>query len=256
MGDPLTVQDIIVILSSLVIVAAALRITHRVIPHHRREPSNDVAGFIFAAVGVLYAVPLAFVVIAVWTNNDTAKTTTFQEANELAGIYWESRELPLPLGSQLEHDTLAYAHTVIDEEWPLLAHHQTSPTATQLVYDIRNTAFGFQPQNAQQQVMFDHLVTHVDNLAEQRRARINQAGDSVPGLLWVVLIVGGVLTVAFTFLFGLYSSLAHTLMVLILAGLVVVSLLVVKEMSYPFSGTTRVGPEAFDVFLSRLPAPR
>jgi hypothetical protein len=45
-------------------------------------------------------------------------------------------------------------------------------------------------------------------------------------------------------------------MVLTLAGLVVVSLLVVKEMSYPFSGSTKVGPEAFDVFLSRLPTPR
>lgn len=252
----MTVQDIVIIVSTLVIVAAALRLTHRFIPHHRREPSNDVAGFIFAAVGVLYAVPLAFVVIAVWTNNDGAKQTTFQEANELAGIYWESRQMPLPTGSQLEHETLDYAHTVIDQEWPLLAHHQTSPAATQLVYDIRNTVFGFAPQNDQQQVMYDHLVTHVDNLAEQRRARINQAGDSVPGLLWVVLIGGGVLTVGFTFLFGLSSSLAHTLMVLTLAGLVVVSLLVVKEMSYPFSGSTKVGPEAFDVFLSRLPAPR
>jgi hypothetical protein len=252
----MTVQDIVIIVSSLVIVGAALRITHRFIPHHRREPSNDVAGFIFAAVGVLYAVPLAFVVIAVWTNNDTAKQTTFQEANELAGIYWESRQMPLPLGSQLEHETLDYAHTVIDDEWPLLARHQTAPAATQLVYEIRNSVFSFSPQDAQQQVMYDHLVTHVDNLAEQRRARINQAGDSVPGLLWVVLIGGAVLTVAFTFLFGLSSSLAHTLMVLTLTGLVVVSLVVVKEMSYPFAGSTKVGPEAFDVFLSRLPAPR
>jgi len=41
-----------------------------------------------------------------------------------------------------------------------------------------------------------------------------------------------------------------------LAGLVVVSLVVVREMSYPYSGTMKVDPTAFEVFLSRLPVPR
>jgi hypothetical protein len=63
-------------------------------------------------------------------------------------------------------------------------------------------------------------------------------------------------TIAFTFLFGLSSSFAHTVMVMTLAALVVVSLVVVREMSYPYSGTMKVDPTAFEVFLSRLPAPR
>jgi hypothetical protein len=30
----------------------------------------------------------------------------------------------------------------------------------------------------------------------------------------------------------------------------------VREMSYPYAGSTRIDPTAFEVFLSRLPAPR
>jgi hypothetical protein len=252
----MTTTDITIIVAVLVITIATLRLTHRFVPHHLREPHNDVAGFIFAAVSVVFAVPLAFVVVALWTNTDTARQTTFREANEVAGIYWIARELPLPLGSELEHQTLDYAHTVIETEWPLMAKHQTSPAATALVYEMRDSVFAFTPANAQQQVLFDHVLGHIEALASQRRARLNQAVDKVPTLLWTILIGGAAVTVTFTFLFGLSSSLAHTVMVVTLAGLVTVSLVVVREMSYPYAGSTRIDPQAFEVFLSRLPAPR
>ena len=249
--------DISILIGSLVMVGAGLSIVQRFIPHHRREPHNDVAGFIFAAVAVMYAVPLAFVVIAVWGNADAARQTTFQEADALAGIYWISRDMPLPLGAQLEHETLDYANTVIGTEWPLMGTtHASSPAATQLVYAMRNSVFSFNPTTAQQQVLLDHAVTHVEDLATERRARLNQLTDEVPPLMWVVLIAGAVLTIGFTFLFGLSNTLAHVVMVLTLTGLVVVSLLVIKEMSYPFSGSTKIDPTAFEVFLSRLPTPR
>ncbi|NUR30929.1 MAG: DUF4239 domain-containing protein [Catenulispora sp.] len=252
----MTVKDYGIIVAVLILTYIALRLTQRFIPHHRREPHNDVAGFIFAAVSVVFAVPLAFVVVALWTNNDTAKQTSFKEANELAGIYWVARQMPLPLGAQMEHQALEYANTVIDDEWPLLAEHRTSPKATELVYRLRDSVFTFKPSNAAEQVEYDHALTHVEALAGERRQRLNQAEESLPKLLWAILIGSALITVAFTFLFGLSSSLAHTVMVLTLAGLVVVSLVVVREMSYPYAGTMKVHPTAFEVFLSRLPAPR
>ena len=159
-------------------------------------------------------------------------------------------------GTQLEHETLDYAHTVIDDEWPLLAEHRTSPKATDLVYRIRNSVFAFHPADVSQQVIYDHVLTHVESLAEERRERLNQTEESLPPLLWAILIGSALVTIAFTFLFGLSSRFAHTVMVMTLAALVVVSLVVVREMSYPYSGTMKVDPTAFEVFLSRLPVPR
>lgn len=249
-------SDVFILLGTLVVCAIALWLLQHFVPHRTRETHNDVAGFIFAAVGVLYAVLLAFVVVAVWQNVDSARQTTFKEADALAGVYWISRELPLPVGSHLEHDTLAYATTVQDTEWPLMAEHKSSPKATQLVYAMRSDVFGFTPADARQQVLYEHAVTHVEDLASERRARLTEIDDSVPTLMWIALIAGGLLTVAFTYLFGLSNTLAHGLMVLTLTALVVVSLLLIKEMDFPFTGVTRVEPTAFEVFLSRLPPPR
>lgn len=252
----MSLSDILIFLGVIAGAALLLWVLQRFVPHSLREVHNDVAGFIFAAVGVVYAVLLAFVVIAVWENLDSARETTFQEADALAGVYWISRELPIQIGGPLEQDTLAYAHEVQDDEWKLMAHHESSAKATQLVYDIRNQVFKFQPQNDQQQVLYDHALTQVEQLASERRERLNQVDDAVPPILWVALIVGGVLTVGFTYLFGLSNAFVHGLMVLSLTALVAVSLILIKEMDYPFSGVTAVKPTAFEVFLNRLPPPR
>ncbi|KJK58319.1 bestrophin-like domain [Saccharothrix sp. ST-888] len=252
----MSLSDIGILVGVLLAVSAALYLVQRYIPHPVREVHNDVAGFIFAAVGVLYAVLLAFVVIAVWENNDAARKTTFKEADSLAGVYWISRQLPAPLGPQLERHTLDYAQMVKDTEWPLMAHHESSPAATDLVYRIRGDVFSIQAGTDQQRVLYDHAVSHLESLASERRSRLSQVDEDVPPLLWAALILGAVLTIGFTFLFGLSNTFSHALMVLALSGLVVISLIVIKEMDFPFTGVTAVKPTAFDVFLQRLPTPR
>ncbi|TDU04792.1 uncharacterized protein DUF4239 [Streptomyces sp. 846.5] len=249
-------SDVAIFVGSLALAALLLWLLQRFVPHPRRESHNDVAGFIFAGIGVIYAVLLAFVVISVWTSVDAARQTTFKEANALAGVYWISRELPLPGGATIEHATLDYAHTVQDAEWPLMGSHRSSPQATQEVYAIRDAVNSFQPTTPQQQVLYEHAVTHVEDLATERRARLTEVEDSVPPILWGALILGAVVTIGFTYLFGLSNTLVHSLMVLSLTALVVGSLILVKEMNYPFLGVTKVEPTAFQVFLDRLPAPR
>jgi hypothetical protein len=248
--------DLAILLGSLLFVTLALHLLQRLNPPALRVPHNDVAGFVFAVVGVLYAVLLAFVVIVVWENSETAKATTFKEANALAGVYWMSRQLPLPQGSELEGQTVEYAHSVIDTEWDMMGGHTSSPSSTALMYQIRDTALAFKPADAQQTVLYDHLATDVDELAGQRRARLNEITEVVPPLLWVALIVGAVITVGFTFLFGLSNTWVHVAMVLSLTALICLSLITIRNMSYPFTGAHAVEPTAFEVFLSRLPAQR
>ena len=63
---PSTVVDVIVVLLATVAGSAGLVIARRVIPHEQVRGHNEAAGFISATLGVIYAVLMAFVVIAVW----------------------------------------------------------------------------------------------------------------------------------------------------------------------------------------------
>ncbi|WP_037570000.1 bestrophin-like domain [Phaeacidiphilus oryzae] len=248
--------DLAIVLGSLLAVGVGTHLVQHVVPHGLRAQHNEVAGFVYAAVGVMYAMLVGFAVLTVWGGVDQARQTTFKEADALAGVYWVARELPAPAGPAIERGALQYAHTVLEQEWPLMAGHRSSPAATDQVYAIRQAVLNFDPVGERQRVLYEHAVTHVEDLASERRSRLNEVQDEVPPLLWIVLIAGGVLTVGFTFLFGLPNTTAHMLMVLTLTALVAISLVVIKEMDYPFTGVTKVDPTAFDVFLQRLPPPR
>jgi hypothetical protein len=74
-------------------------LVQRLVPSARRQEHNDVAGFIYAVLGVAYAVLLAFVAIVVWEDYETAESTMESEANELARIYFPPTGSPNPTRS-------------------------------------------------------------------------------------------------------------------------------------------------------------
>jgi hypothetical protein len=62
-----------------------------------------------------------------------------------------------------------------------------------------------------------------------------------------VLVVGGTLTIAFTYLFGIERAWLHAVAVAGLATAVCLILYVIAVLDYPFSGGVSVQPEAFDL---------
>jgi Ni/Fe-hydrogenase subunit HybB-like protein len=231
-------------------------LVHRYWAHEKRREHTDVAGFIFAGVAVLYAVLLAFVVITGWETLNSAHATTYTEADQLSNVYWIARGLPAPQGLAIEDLTLRYAHTVIDREWPLMNEGKSSPVAQALLTQIRAGVFRFSPRTSQQQVLYEQAVVSVNGLTAARSDRLDAITEEVPEPIWVALIVGAVIVVAFCLLFGLKSMAVHIGMVLAIAALITICLILIKDMQFPFSGNPHVGPEAFEVFLRTIPLPR
>ncbi|MDQ3834611.1 MAG: hypothetical protein M3315_13495, partial [Actinomycetota bacterium] len=58
---------------------AGLVLVRRLTSLSVRQEHNDVAGFIYAVVGISYAVLLAFLVIAVWERFEAARDAADQE---------------------------------------------------------------------------------------------------------------------------------------------------------------------------------
>ena len=86
----------------VLVAVAGLVVVQRLVPPDRREAHNDVAGFIYAVLGVAYAVLLAFVAIAVWQDYETAQTNVQSEAHELAGVYFLASQLPEPQRTRVQ----------------------------------------------------------------------------------------------------------------------------------------------------------
>ena len=57
---------VLTVVVPVLVAVAGLLFVQRLVPSRLRQEHNDVAGFIYAVLGVAYAVLLAFVVIVVW----------------------------------------------------------------------------------------------------------------------------------------------------------------------------------------------
>ena len=235
-------------------------LVQRLVPVDSRRPHNDVAGFIYAALGVIYAVLLALVVIAVWGEYDAASETVEQEANAVAEIFWLAHRFPEPEGSHLQELARSYAQEVVDKEYPLMEQGQTPLMTSQegtsagwtLIDDIRANLQEFQPRTKAEEQFYAEGLDQVQRLADARRMRLVAAEEGVPGVLWAVLIFGGIAVVGFTYLFGLENTWAHRLMVVALAAVIGLVLFTIGAMEHPFSGGARIGTGAFDLILERF----
>ena len=238
---------VLVVSLSILLAVGGLALVQYLVPWQVRRQHNDVAGFIYAVLGVVYAVLLGFVTIVVWEDYELAKITTENEANELAELFWLGRELPEPEGERLQELAYSYAKVVIDEEWPLMEQGQASPHAGALAQEMRSTIYEFDPDTPAEQVLYEQGLERVHELVDERRLRLLEAREAMPDILWGVLVAGGIIVVSFTYLFGLENTLSHTLMIAALAAIIALVLFTIYALNHPFTGITRIKPDAFEL---------
>ena len=251
------ITGLLIVAVAMLVAIGGLVIVQRFVPLERRKQHNDVAGFIYAVLGVAYAVLLGLMLIAVWEKWNAAEATTTDEANELAGIFWWAHALPQPEGRHIQQLVRSYAQVVVEEEWPLMAQGRSSPKAWATLDDLRATILGLNPTTGAQQMGYDQMrynemLEQLHDLGNARRERLLVAGQGLPPILWIVLILGGVITVCFTYLFGLENTLVHLLMVAALAMIISLSLFTVAALDYPFNGDIRIHPAAYEQDLERF----
>src|SRR3712207_8928959 len=86
---------------------------------------------------------------------------------------------------------------------------RATPRGWVLIDDIRATLQGYEPRTESEQELYAEGLDQVQRLADARRTRLVAAEESIPAVLWVVLVVGGMVAVGFTYLFGLAHTGAH-----------------------------------------------
>jgi hypothetical protein len=95
-------------------------------------------------------------------------------------------------------------------------------------------------------------MTLYQGLQDNRRLRLYQSRDGPHPLVWTIIIAGAIVTVTFTYLFGLDNTGAHALMIAALAGTIAAILFMIQATDYPYSGDVRVLPTPFELILGTM----
>jgi hypothetical protein len=221
-------------------------VVRRYVTLERLTSNNEIAGFKFATVGVLYAVLLAFVIIVVWQKYSDAEATVAQEAGAAATVYRLSAGLDDRPGAVLRGALTNYLKFAIDEDWPAMGRGTpgASRSARGALDAIYTALFSLDSTVRSDAAVAAEILHQLDVLTQARRARLVAAEGSVPGVIWLVLFGGAVVTIVFTFFFGTRNLRAQTMMTGLLAILIFSELLIVVAIDRPFTGTVKVEPNA------------
>lgn len=219
-------------------------ITRRIAPVDVLQEHNDRSGFILAIVGVVYAVLLGFVAIDTWERYDLAEVRTYSEATNLTELYRDADAFPQR--EVLRRELRRYTESIVNVDYPsMLAGRDTMGTRPQIEgvgAIIRHLTVSTM---AQQNVQLQMLGALQSALAD-RDTRLSMSATGLNVAVWIVLIVGAILTIGFTYLFGFKHARLRAIMIGALAAMIGLVLFLAMSLDYPFRGDVRVGTEAFD----------
>jgi len=224
-------------------IAAGL-LAHRFLPQSVLDEHNDIAGFVFAVVGVVYAVLLAFLAIAVWQRFDDAQTRVSDEASRLIVVYRRVDAFPESRAS-LRRQIVRYVEALVNDEWPKMNEGTASAKADALIEGIALHVRHLKANTPAQQVMLTSLVDGVQATMMDRDDRLVLSNTGLNAFLWTILYLGAAAVLAFSYLFAFKSRGAQAAMIGLLAFTLALVLYLIAVIDFPFRGEVRVQPAAF-----------
>lgn len=210
---------------------------------------HEVAGHLLSVIGTLYAVLLGFVVVDAMQHQQDLRVIVDNEATHLCNIYLAAHGLPADLQRSIRSHCKNYAEIVISEEWPLLAGGGYSPEAFKNSWGLWKEITTFDPKTAREEAIQQQLISEICQVTESRRTRLVSASHGVAPVMWIVLIVGGLFTLIFTYFFAVENVKTQIVMTILVAMTLALNIFLVFVFGYPFSGDISVRPDSFKLDL-------
>lgn len=211
--------------------------------------NHEVGGLIFNAFGLIYAVLVAFVVFATWTEYDTSKKNTDLEAIEMTDLYRNSKAFPDTMRENIKQSLIQYINDVKNDEWPLLANGNPSPKAIESYKKVWDNYTTIDPGKISNVYVYQESLRHLNNFAECRRVRLFDSSNNIPGIIWAALLFGGVMTVIYTYFFSTKRFAPQFMMTAALTILNTLILYMIYILDNPFAGYIKIDTTPFEVTL-------
>ena len=101
-----------------------------------------------------------------------------------------------------------------------------------------------------------HMAAHMEalhkfnELTDLRRQRIDRINDSLPGVLWIVVLVGGGLTIAVSYFFWIEDVRFHVLLLSMLSLFIALMIFLIAALDYPFRGEVSISADSYRTIIT------
>ena len=220
-----------------VILEVAVR---RLMPRDKRHEHNDATAGVFSVIGVTFAVLIAFVATAAWENFNKARAASYTEAITVLDVDDALAALTVPVRAAMHDRLVAYLRTVIQIEWPAQDEGRVTDRASAQLDLLVRQAIRLKPSDIAEPGLHEMLLQALIRLRDARQDRMLAAQTAVPAVVWIVTVIGGAITIAFSSFLGVASLRLHLAMACSLAISGVLVLIMILALSNPFRVDFRI----------------
>lgn len=228
---------VLIVLAAGVMAALALVLVRRLMRESLLSDSGRGRPMV-QVTGTLFAVVLAFVILAAFQTFNNAKAGAQSEASAVLDMARTAALFPPSQRSELRADLVCYGRAVVHEEWPAMEHGDASPLVEHWIDAYRAAYQRLDLRSAREQLGLEELLTLAHTRGEGRQQRLSDATATVPTPLWLALIFTGVIAVAMQLSMADRRERLGVQATLIagLASVVAAGLLIVYYLDHPYQG--------------------
>ena len=222
---------------------------------HSEKNHNEVVSYFLAAVVLFYGVMVGLIAVGVWEQFTATDEKVALEASALAAVYHDVSAYPEPIRSRLQSDLRQYTLNVIHKSWPL-QRRRIIPTATnEILWRFQADLTAFQPNTNSLAVLHAEALRTYNELVELRGMRLHNVESGLPEAVWLVVVLGAMITLSVSWFFETTTFAVHFWMVTFTAGLLGAIIWLLVILDHPFLGEVSIGPEPFEQVYATIMSP-
>jgi len=214
--------------------------------------NNDQIAFYLSAVGVFYGITLGLLAAGVWQNFQDAEEKVNTEASATAALYRDVKSLPAPKNEILKKQLRDHTYKLIHESWALHKQGIVVTKGTELLAKFQDELYAFEPKTAGEAALFEEALKQYNRVIELRVLRLNSVNNGMPSTIWLLIFLGGAITLIICWLFNIPSLRMHVILNTLIGLAIGTLIYLIVMLDCPFRGELSIHTDAYELVYNHL----
>jgi len=217
-----------------------------------RYRDNPVLGNVVSLIGIIYGVLVGLTALYLINNVGYTADAVQREANSVANIYRDSRWLDDPVKTEIKTTLTNYLNEVITIEWPLMKSGKIlSSDGENMINRIANEINSYIRAHPSDALVMQDMLEEIKTLYNSREQRIHMSFSTLNSEMWIVILIGTILTISINYLFKMKLKL-HIISVAATSLMASSMFFLLLTLDRPFQGEFVIEPTALQFVLSTI----
>jgi hypothetical protein len=216
------------------------------------EFDGDFSASMLASIMVFYGLATALTAVNVWETYVRVEEITKQEASSLAVLYRNVSEYPEPSRSLLREEMRTYTDQLIHQSWPQQRHGRIPTEGIRIIDRLQSTLVAFEPVTEAQKVLALATLSAYDDMMEARRMRLDSVERKLPGVMWLVVILGAFISLFSAYHFPVLDARVHRTQIALLAGFIGLVIFMILALDRPYRGDLGLKSTPYEIMYEQL----